>query len=487
MQDKVIGMGLTFDDVLLMPQKSEVLPHQVNLQTRLTNNISLKLPLVSAAMDTVTESEMAITLAREGGIGIIHRNLTVEQQSGEVLKVKRSESGIIRDPVCLGPDNTVDDAINAMGKHKISGIPIVDKGKLVGILTHRDIRFHPFGIQPIKELMTHQKLITAPEGTTMDEAETILQNNRIEKLPVVDKNGALKGLITFKDVRNRGKYPNANKDFDGRLIAGAAVGVSSNTMERVEALVKAEVDVIIVDTAHGHSAGVIRTVKAVREAFPTLQLIAGNIATGEAAIALKDAGVDAVKVGIGPGSICTTRVIAGVGVPQLTAVMNVVKALNGKIPVIADGGVRYSGDIAKAIAAGADSVMIGSLFAGCKESPGEMVLFEGRSYKIFRGMGSLEAMKEGSKDRYFQEGVEDAGKLVPEGITGRVPYKGEVSQAIYQMAGGLRASMGYCGVKDIAEMQKDTRFVQITSAGVKESHPHDVVLIQEAPNYQVNM
>ena len=487
MQDKVIGMGLTFDDVLLMPQKSEVLPHQVNLQTRLTNNISLKLPLVSAAMDTVTESEMAITLAREGGIGIIHRNLTVEQQSGEVLKVKRSESGIIRDPVCLGPDNTVDDAINAMGKHKISGIPIVDKGKLVGILTHRDIRFHPFGIQPIKELMTHQKLITAPEGTTMDEAETILQNNRIEKLPVVDKNGALKGLITFKDVQNRGKYPNANKDFDGRLIAGAAVGVSSNTMERVEALVKAEVDVIIVDTAHGHSAGVIRTVKAVREAFPTLQLIAGNIATGEAAIALKDAGVDAVKVGIGPGSICTTRVIAGVGVPQLTAVMNVVKALNGKIPVIADGGVRYSGDIAKAIAAGADSVMIGSLFAGCKESPGEMVLFEGRSYKIFRGMGSLEAMKEGSKDRYFQEGVEDAGKLVPEGITGRVPYKGEVSQAIYQMAGGLRASMGYCGVKDIAEMQKDTRFVQITSAGVKESHPHDVVLIQEAPNYQVNM
>lgn len=486
MNNKIVGTGLTFDDVLLVPQKSEVLPHQVDLNTKLTKEIDLKIPLASAAMDTVTESEMAITLAREGGIGIIHRNLTIEKQASEVLTVKRSESGIIRDPVCLGPDNTVGDAIREMNKHKISGIPIVETGKLVGILTHRDIRFHPVPNQPIRELMTHQKLITAPDGTTLVEAEAILQQNRIEKLPVVDKNGVLKGLITFKDVHNRGKYPQANKDSDGRLLAGAAVGVSSNTMERVEALVDAEVDVIIVDTAHGHSAGVLRTIKTIRERYPDLQLIAGNIATAEAAIALKEAGVNAVKVGIGPGSICTTRVIAGVGVPQLTAVMDVREALKDEIPVIADGGIRYSGDIAKAIAAGADSVMIGSLFAGCAESPGEMVLFEGRSFKIFRGMGSLEAMKEGFKDRYFQEGVEDSGKLVPEGITGRVPYKGEVSAVIYQLAGGLRASMGYCGVKNIAEMQSKTKFIRITTAGVRESHPHDVVLIQEAPNYQVH-
>ena len=485
MHDRIIGTGLTFDDVLLVPQKSEVLPSEVDIGTRLTARISLKLPLVSAAMDTVTESEMAIAIAQEGGIGIIHRNLPIEKQASEVITVKRSESGIIQDPICLEPDNTVADAVRVMEKYHISGIPIVKSNKLVGILTHRDIRFHPVMDQPIRELMTKKSLITAPVGTTLKEAETILQRHRIEKLPLIDKNGALKGLIAFKDILNQGKFPNANKDAHGRLTVGAAVGVSGETMERAAALIESDVDVIIVDTAHGHSRGVIDTVKSIRKAHPEIQIIAGNVATGSGALDLRDAGADAVKVGIGPGSICTTRVIAGVGVPQLSAILECAAALKGEIPIISDGGIRYSGDAAKAIAAGAEVVMIGSLFAGCKESPGEMVLFEGRSYKIFRGMGSLEAMKEGSRDRYFQAGVQDPGKLVPEGITGRVPYKGEVSEVIYQLAGGLRASMGYCGVRNIEELRTKTKFIQVTAAGNKESHPHDVVLIQEAPNYRV--
>jgi len=485
MHHKIIGQGLTFDDVLLIPQKSEVLPSEVDIKTRLTNRITLNTPLLSAAMDTVTESAMAIAVARAGGIGIIHRNLTVEQQANEVRLVKRSESGIILDPICLEPGNTVKDALDVMQKNNISGIPIVKGEKLVGILTNRDIRFHPDLSQKIHELMTHQQLITAPLGTTLEEAENILQKHRIEKLPVVDKNGVLRGLITFKDVQNRGKYPDANKDSHGRLTVGAAVGVAANTVERVDALKEAAVDVIVVDTAHGHSAGVIKAVKSIKKKYPELQLIAGNIATGEAARTLLEAGVDAVKVGIGPGSICTTRIIAGVGVPQLTAILNCADALKGEIPIIADGGIRYSGDVAKAIAAGADCVMIGSLFAGTKESPGEMVLFEGRSYKTFRGMGSLEAMKVGSKDRYFQEGVQDPGKLVPEGIAGRVPYKGEAFEILYQLSGGLRAAMGYCGVGNIKELRTKARFMQITSASITENHPHDVLLIQEAPNYRV--
>lgn len=485
MQDKIIGEGLTFDDVLLAPRASEVLPSEVAVETRLTDKLNIRLPLVSAAMDTVTESEMAIAIAREGGIGVIHRNLNIEKQASEVVTVKRSESGIILDPITLTPDNTVGKAIEVMKKYHISGIPIVKGGKLVGILTHRDLRFE---LEPgllIREVMTHKRLVTAPVGTTLNEAEVLLQRHKIEKLPVVDEEGALRGLITFKDIQNKGKFPNANKDGQGRLMVGAAVGVGGETMDRLSALVEAGVDVIAVDTAHGHSKGVLDTVKAVKRQYPNLPVIAGNVATAEGALALRDAGANAVKVGVGPGSICTTRVIAGVGVPQLTAILDCATALKGEIPVIGDGGIRYSGDIAKAIAAGADSVMIGSMFAGCKESPGEMVLFEGRSFKVFRGMGSLEAMKEGSKDRYFQSGVQDPNKLVPEGITGRVPYKGEVAGAIYQMIGGLRAAMGYCGVKNISELQKDTRFLKITAAGVRESHPHDVSLIQEAPNYEV--
>ncbi len=485
MTDKIIGEGLTFDDVLLVPRASKVLPSEVGVESRLTDSVKIRLPLTSAAMDTVTESEMAIAIAREGGIGIIHRNLTIEKQASEVITVKRSESGIILDPIILEPDNTVGDALEVMKKYHISGIPIVRGRKLAGILTHRDLRFELEPSQPIKEVMTQKRLVTAPVGITMQEAEVLLQRHRIEKLPVVDDDGSLKGLITYKDIQNQGKFPNANKDGHGRLMVGAALGVGGETSERLEALVSAGVDVVGVDTAHGHSRGVLDMVKSIKRQYPNLPVIAGNVATAEGALALRDAGANAVKVGVGPGSICTTRVIAGVGVPQLTAVLDCAGALKGEIPVIADGGIRYSGDIAKAIAAGADTVMIGSMFAGCKESPGEMVLFEGRSFKVFRGMGSLEAMKEGSKDRYFQSGVQDPKKLVPEGISGRVPYKGEVSAIIYQMIGGLRAAMGYCGVKDVAGLQRETRFVRITSAAVRESHPHDVSLIQEAPNYEV--
>jgi len=485
MKDKIIGESLTFDDVLLVPQASETLPSDVDIKTRLTTNLSLNIPLLSAAMDTVTEAEMAIAMAREGGIGMIHRNLTIEKQASEVLTVKRSESGIIPDPITLSPQNSIAEALKVMNKYHISGIPIVEKGKLVGILTHRDVRFRPEMNQSIGEVMTKEKLISAPAGITLKEAESILQRHRIEKLPVVDENGALKGLITFRDIQNQGKFPNANKDPQGRLMVGAAVGVGAETLDRVKALIEAGADLLTVDTAHGHSTGVINTIKRIRNEFADISIIAGNVATGEGAAALQKAGVDAVKVGVGPGSICTTRVIAGVGVSQLSAILDCADALKGEIPIIADGGIRYSGDIAKAIAAGADSIMIGSLFAGCKESPGETILFEGRSFKVFRGMGSLEAMKEGSKDRYFQEGVQDPGKLVPEGVTGRVPYRGEVAGVVYQLIGGLRAAMGYCGAQNIREMQSKTRFVRITAAGVRESHPHDIRLISEAPNYEV--
>jgi len=485
MNNKIIGESLTFDDVLLVPRKSEVLPNQVEITTRLTKTQNLKLPLLSAAMDTVSEAEMAIAVAREGGVGIIHRNLPIEKQASEVLTVKRAESGLIRDPITLTPEAKVEDALRLMNKYHISGIPILEGRKLVGIITHRDLRFRPVTSQPVREIMTKDKLITAKIGVTMEEAEQLLQRHRIEKLPIVDDKGNLYGLITFRDIQNQGKFPNSNKDGQGRLMAGAAVGVSGETFDRAAALIEAGADVLVVDTAHGHSAGVLKTVAELKKRYPAFPVIGGNIATAEAAAALRDAGADAVKVGVGPGSICTTRVIAGVGVAQLSAVMDCAEVLQGEIPIIADGGVRYSGDIAKAIAAGADAVMIGSLFAGCKESPGDTVLYEGRSYKVFRGMGSLEAMKEGSKDRYFQDSVQDAAKLVPEGVTGRVPYKGEVSSVIYQLAGGLRASMGYCGAKDIREMQENAKFVRITAAGVRESHPHDIHLISEAPNYEV--
>ena len=484
-QQKIIGESLTFDDVLLKPQYSEILPSQVETSCRLATKLNMNIPLLSAAMDTVTEAEMAIAMAREGGIGIIHRNLSIEKQASEVTTVKRSESGILLDPITLEPQNTIADAFAVMKKYHISGIPIVKGGKLVGILTHRDVRHQPVMNQSISEVMTKEKLITAPVGTSLKEAESILQRHRIEKLPIVDDNHNLKGLITFRDIQNQGKFSYSNKDPQGRLMVGAAIGVGKETWQRVEALAASEVDLIVVDTAHGHSKGVLDTVKEIKRRFPDIQIVAGNVATGEGAIALRDAGAQAVKVGVGPGSICTTRVIAGVGVSQLSAIMDCAQALKGEIPIIADGGIRYSGDIAKAIAAGADSVMIGSLLAGCKESPGETVLYEGRSFKIFRGMGSVEAMKEGSKDRYFQEGVQDPGKLVPEGVTGRIPYKGEVSSVIFQLIGGLRAAMGYCGAKDIEELKSKTRFVRITSAGVRESHPHDIKLVNEAPNYEV--
>ncbi|MBC8205358.1 IMP dehydrogenase [bacterium] len=484
MNERIKNVGFTFDDLLLIPRKSEILPWQVDLKTKLTNKLSLNIPLISAAMDTVTNSEMAIAMAREGGIGFIHRNMSISKQAEEVILVKRSESGIILNPITLEPDNTVADAIEVMNKYHISGIPIVENGKLAGIITHRDLRFQPEMKQPLRGIMTKSSLITAPMGTTLKEAETILQQYRIEKLPVVDESGVLKGLITFRDIQNQKNFPRADKDSHGRLMVGAAIGVGSETRERAAALVEAGVDAIIVDTAHGHSKGVLGSVEYLRAEYPHLQIVAGNIATAEGAKALRSAGADAVKVGIGPGSICTTRVIAGVGVPQLTAIFDCVEALKGEIPVIADGGIRYSGDIAKAIAAGADSVMIGSLFAGCEESPGESVLYEGRRFKTFRGMGSLEAMREGSKDRYFQEGME-SDKLVPEGVTGRVPYKGKVSEVIHQMTGGLRSAMGYCGVDNIREMQTKTEFIQVTLAGLRESHPHDITLTHEAPNYEV--
>jgi IMP dehydrogenase len=487
-KNKIIGIAYTFDDVLLVPAKSNVLPREVDVSTKLTRNIKLNIPLVSAAMDTVTESEMAIAIAREGGIGIIHKNMSIEKQASEVDKVKRSESGMILNPITLTPDRKVRDALEIMSTYRISGIPIVDSnGKLVGIVTNRDLRFEPDPDAEISRYMTNSNLITAPVGTTLEEAEKILQRYKIEKLLVVDKNGYLKGLITFKDIQKKKKYPNACKDELGRLRVGAAVGIRSDTIERVEELKKVGVDVIVIDTAHGHSKGVIEMLKKIKKKFPELDVIAGNVATGEATLDLIKAGADAVKVGIGPGSICTTRVVTGVGVPQITAIMNCAEvAIKYKIPIIADGGIKQTGDIAKAIAAGADSVMIGALFAGTEESPGEKVLYEGRSYKVYRGMGSLEAMKSGSAERYFQDVEEDIKKLVPEGIEGRVPYKGHLHDVVYQMIGGLRSAMGYCGARKIEEMKLKTKFILMTNAGLRESHPHDVIITKEAPNYSIS-
>ncbi len=483
---KIAYDGITFDDILLIPAKSDILPRDTDISTYLTPEIKLNIPFLSAAMDTVTESSMAIAMAAQGGIGIIHKNMSVQRQAEEVDMVKRSESGMITRPITISADKTVEEAENLMSKYHISGIPIVDNaGKLIGILTNRDLRFEPNRKNLISSMMTKDNLITAPIGTTLEEAEIILHKHRIEKLPVVDKKGILKGLITYKDISKKKKFPNACKDDLGRLRVGAAVGVSKDTIERVDALVLAGADVIIVDTAHGHSAGVLKVIKDVRKRHKYLQLVAGNIVTKEAALELIKCGVDAVKVGIGAGSICTTRIIAGVGVPQISAVFEVAEGIKGKgIPLIADGGVKQTGDIAKAIAAGADSVMMGGTLAGVEETPGEKVLYEGRSFKIYRGMGSLGAMKKGSSDRYFQDMESDIKKLVPEGVEGRVPYKGPLSETIYQFIGGLRAAMGYCGAKNIEALKRDARFVKISNAGLKESHPHDVIITEESPNYQ---
>ncbi|MFO7984073.1 MAG: IMP dehydrogenase [Desulfuromonadales bacterium] len=478
--------GLTFDDVLLLPARSAVLPRDVNLATHLTAKLPLNIPLLSAAMDTVTESRTAICMAREGGLGIVHKNMSPSDQALEVDKVKKSESGMIVDPITMDPDQKIFEALTLMQKYRISGVPITKGGKLVGILTNRDLRFETNLEQPIANVMTKDKLVTVPPGTTLEEAKQHLHRHRIEKLLVVDDKGELEGLITIKDIEKVRKYPNACKDDLGRLRVGAAVGVGDDRIGRIEALVAAEVDVIVIDTAHGHSEGVIDAVRETKKAYPDLQLVAGNIATAEAAEALIDAGVDAVKVGIGPGSICTTRVVAGVGVPQVTAIADVSRVTKkAGIPLIADGGVKFSGDLAKAVAAGADIVMIGSLFAGTEESPGETILFQGRTYKAYRGMGSVGAMKEGSKDRYFQADVESELKLVPEGIEGRVPFRGSLSSNIHQMIGGLRAGMGYTGCRTMEEMQEKGRFVRITGAGLRESHVHDVTITQEAPNYRL--
>lgn len=481
---KFVLEGLTYDDVLLLPSYSEVLPREVSTQTYITKKIKLNVPLVSAAMDTVTESALAIAIAQNGGMGMLHKNMSIERQAEEVRKVKRSESGMIQDPVTLHEEATLADALKMMKENRIGGIPIISKDKtLLGILTNRDIRFQKDIKQKVKSVMTSQNLVTAPQGTDLKKAEQILQKYKIEKLPVVDKKGKLVGLITYRDIQKIKNFPNACKDEHGRLRVGAAVGVTADTIERVKALVNAGVDVIAIDTAHGHSKGVIDMLKRVKKEFPALQVIAGNIATAEAAKALVKAGADGVKVGIGPGSICTTRIIAGVGVPQLYAVYECAKAIrNSGVPVIADGGIKHTGDIAKAIAAGASCVMAGSLFAGVEESPGETIIYEGRKFKSYRGMGSIEAMESGSKDRYFQDVEDDIKKLVPEGIVGRVPYKGTLAEVMYQYIGGLKAGMGYCGAKDIPAMQK-AKFVKITAAGMKESHPHDVIITNEAPNY----
>lgn len=481
---KFLYEALTYDDVLLLPAFSEVLPRDTQTITQLTRNIRLNIPLISAAMDTVTESELAIAMAQEGGIGIIHKNMTIEAQAEQVRKVKRSESGMIIDPITLTEGATLADAHQIMRESKIGGIPVVDaSNKLIGILTNRDLRFQTELSKPVTDIMTRTNLITAREKITLEEAESILQQYKIEKLPIVDAENNLVGLITYKDILKKKNHPNACKDALGRLRVGAAVGVTPDLIRRIEALVKAGVDVISVDTAHGHSQGVIDAVRGIKEKFPKLDVIAGNVATGEGAKALADAGADAVKVGVGPGSICTTRIIAGIGMPQLTAVYESSKALKGTgVPVIADGGIRFSGDITKAIAGGAYTVMVGSLLAGTEEAPGEVVLYEGRRFKTYRGMGSVEAMEEGSKDRYFQDAEDDIKKLVPEGIVGRVPIKGRVAEIIYQLVGGLKAGMGYCGAKDIETLQ-DAKFVKITSAGVRESHPHDIQIQKEAPNY----
>ncbi len=482
--NKIIGQGLTYDDVLLVPAYSQVLPHQVSIQTRFTRNINLNVPIIAAAMDTVTESSMAIAIARLGGIGVLHKNMSIVQQASEVKRVKRSESGMIQDPITIMANGKVLDAKMLMSEHKIGGIPVVDKDNiLIGIVTNRDLRFEKNNTRDIKEVMTSTNLVTVPVGTSLKEAEAILQENKIEKLPVVDNNFKLIGLITFRDIIKVRENPNANKDSYGRLRVAAAIGVSGDTIERAAALVKEGVDALVIDTAHGHSAGVITTLKKIKTAHPETDVVVGNIATGDAAKYLVEAGADAVKVGIGPGSICTTRIVAGVGYPQLSAIIDVVNAIKDTgVPVIADGGIRYTGDIPKAIAAGADSVMLGSLLAGTKESPGETIIFEGRKFKSYRGMGSVEAMKKGSKDRYFQDNENETNKFVPEGIVGRVPYKGELHETMHQFVGGLRSGMGYCGAKNI-EALKTAQFVQITSAGMRESHPHDVTITKEAPNY----
>ncbi|SDR66204.1 IMP dehydrogenase [Gillisia sp. Hel1_33_143] len=484
-ESKIVGEGLTYDDVLLVPAFSEVLPREVNIQTKFTKNITINVPIVSAAMDTVTESKMAIAIAREGGIGVLHKNMTIEAQALKVRKVKRAESGMIIDPVTLPITAKVLDAKSNMKEHSIGGIPIIDdQGKLLGIVTNRDLRFEKNDSRPISEVMTSENLVTVSEGTSLEEAEVILQQNKIEKLPVVNSEDKLVGLITFRDITKLTQKPNANKDSYGRLRVAAAIGVTADSLERATALVNAGVDAIIIDTAHGHTKGVVSILKDVKNKFPDLEVVVGNIATAEAAKYLAEAGADAVKVGIGPGSICTTRVVAGVGFPQFSAVLEVAAALKGTgVPVIADGGIRYTGDIPKAIAAGADCVMLGSLLAGTKESPGETIIYEGRKFKSYRGMGSVEAMKQGSKDRYFQDVEDDIKKLVPEGIVGRVPYKGELEESIHQFVGGLRAGMGYCGAKDIETLKENGRFVKITSSGIHESHPHDVTITNESPNY----
>ena len=481
---KIIGEGITFDDVLLVPAYSEVIPNQVDISTWLTNTIRLNVPLMSAGMDTVTEHRMAIAMARQGGIGIIHKNMSIEAQAEEVDKVKRSENGVITDPFYLSPEHTLADADRLMAKFRISGVPITEGKKLVGILTNRDLKFETDYSKKIKECMTSEGLVTAKEGVTLEEAKKILGQARKEKLPIVDDNFNLKGLITIKDIEKQIKYPLSAKDAQGRLLCGAGVGVTVDILDRVDALVKAHVDVIVIDTAHGHSANVLRTVHMVKDAYPDLQVIAGNVATAEATEALIEAGVDCVKVGIGPGSICTTRVVAGIGVPQVSAVMDCYEAAKKhNIPIIADGGIKYSGDVTKAIAAGANVCMMGSMFAGCDESPGSFELYQGRKYKVYRGMGSIAAMENGSKDRYFQS---DAKKLVPEGVEGRVAYKGFVEDTVFQLLGGLRAGMGYCGARTIEELKENGRFVKISAAALKESHPHDIHITKEAPNYSVD-
>lgn len=481
---RIIGDGITFDDVLLVPSYSEVIPNQVDISTNLTKSIKLNIPLMSAGMDTVTENRMAIAMARQGGIGIIHKNMSIEAQADEVDKVKRSENGVITDPFSLSPDHTLEDADNLMGKFRISGVPVTEGRKLVGIITNRDLKFETDFTQKIRDRMTKDNLVTAKEGITLEEARRILADARKEKLPIVDDEGNLKGLITIKDIEKQIKYPNSAKDEKGRLLCGAGVGITANVLERVEALVKAKVDCIVLDSAHGHSANVINCLRMIKDAYPELQVIAGNVATGEACEDLIKAGADAVKVGIGPGSICTTRVVAGIGVPQITAIMNCYEAAKKyDVPIIADGGIKYSGDITKAIAAGGSVTMMGSMFAGCDEAPGDFELFQGRKYKVYRGMGSISAMENGSKDRYFQEG---AKKLVPEGVEGRVAYKGSVEDTVYQLIGGLRSGMGYCGAESIAKLHETGRFMKISSASLKESHPHDIHITKEAPNYAVD-
>jgi len=486
MDDQLIQEGLTFSDLLLVPGESAVLPKDVDVKTELSRNISLNTPIVSAAMDTVTESEAAIALARQGGLGFIHKNMTIERQALEAEKVKKSESGMIIDPITIDPEKKIFEVLNIMSKYRISGVPVVKRGNLVGIITNRDLRFETSLDSKVGDVMTRDNLATVPVGTTLEESKTILHKRRIEKLLVVDDAGKLEGLITIKDIEKIKKYPHSCKDHLGRLRVGAAVGVGVDREERIDRLIAAHVDVIAIDTAHGHSLGVIEAVKDTKRRFPKLELVAGNVATSEGARALIEAGVDAIKVGIGPGSICTTRIIAGIGVPQMTAIMECAQeAAKANIPVIADGGIRFSGDITKALAGGASSIMIGSLLAGTEESPGETELFQGRTYKTYRAMGSIEAMREGSKDRYFQETVEEESKLVPEGIVGRVPYRGPLADTIYQLIGGLKAGMGYVGARDINELQAKARFLRITAAGLREGHVHDVIITKEAPNYQL--